>query len=132
MNLKEQEIINKYPYMFEYMKMEKPYYPIKFGFSCDDGWMPLLEKLFDDIALLDTEKAIRIFQVKEKFGGLRFYIEFAIPVTKEYSDSIHHLVTKAEDASYNTCEKCGTSPATQTTKGWITTLCSKCMENHNE
>jgi hypothetical protein len=118
MNLKEQEIIKKYEYMFEYMKVESPYYPIRFGFACGEGWNTLLEKLFDDIALLDTLKAIRIFQIKEKFGGLRFYIDFATEVTKEYSKSIHDLVTKAEEASYNICEKCG-AMACQTNIQWM-------------
>lgn len=107
----EQEIINKYPYMFELMKVESPHYPIRYGFACDNGWMPLLEILFKGIAELDTEKAVRIFDIKEKFGGLRFYIEFSTSVTKEYSDSIYNLINKAEAASYNICERCGASLA---------------------
>lgn len=126
----EQEIINKYPYMFELMKVESPHYPIRYGFACDDGWIPLLEILFKGIAELDTEKAVRIFQIKEKFGGLRFYIEFDTKV--EYSKAIYNLINKAEEASYNICERCGATPAKQTSKGWIKTLCSKCSGEKDE
>jgi hypothetical protein len=59
-------------------------------------------------------------QVKEKFGGLRFY----------YSGGdayISGVVQLAEDMSYNICEVCG-NPGTQTSSGWIRTLCSEHMQ----
>ena len=130
----EQEIIKKYEYMFEYMKDEKVHYPIRYGFACDDGWLPLLEILFKGMAELDTQKAVRIFQIKEKCGGLRFYIEFQSKnlLGEEYTNKIYDLISKAESASYNICERCGASPAKQTSKGWIKTLCSKCLGEKDE
>lgn len=54
-------------------------------------------------------------QVKEKFGGLRFYYSGG----DEY---IAGLVSMAESMSDRTCEVCG-SPGTHTEGGWIRTLC---------
>lgn len=54
-------------------------------------------------------------QVKEKFGTLRFYVD--------YGDAeVHAMIHVAESMSARTCEVCG-SPGTQNYGGWITTLC---------
>lgn len=60
-------------------------------------------------------------QVKEKFGGLRFYFSGG-------DDYIEGLVHLAECLSYKICEDCGTTHNVGTTKGWITTLCQDCYE----
>lgn len=56
-------------------------------------------------------------QVKEKFGGLRFYYSGG----DEY---IRGLEKMAEAMSYRTCEKCG-APGKPTEGGWIRTLCDE-------
>jgi hypothetical protein len=59
-------------------------------------------------------------QVKEKFGGLRFYVDGA-------DDVVHNYITFAEELSYEICERCGsTADIGQTTTGWISTLCRTC------
>jgi hypothetical protein len=59
-------------------------------------------------------------QVKEKFGGLRFYVQGA--TTKHYD-----YISFAESMSYRTCEVCG-SPGYYYTDGWHTVLCDKHAE----
>jgi hypothetical protein len=54
-------------------------------------------------------------QVKEKFGGLRFY-------TNGYTDVIGGMISMAESMSYRTCEVCG-NPGRSNNYGWISTLC---------
>ena len=71
---KYEEIINKYPWMFELMKDHR--YPISYGFQCNDGWFEVLDECFKRFDKIDVNKEIRIFQVKEKFGGLRIYTNF--------------------------------------------------------
>lgn len=56
-------------------------------------------------------------QVKEKFGGLRFYYNGG-------DDYIRGLVSMAESMSYVTCETCG-NPGKSTKGGWIQTLCKE-------
>lgn len=56
-------------------------------------------------------------QVKEKFGGLRFYYSGG-------DDYIDGVVAMAESMSYRTCEECGV-PGTTTQGGWIRTLCEE-------
>jgi hypothetical protein len=54
-------------------------------------------------------------QVKEKFGGLRFY-------TNGATDKHHNYISFAESMSYCTCEECG-APGKRYTDGWHQTLC---------
>jgi hypothetical protein len=54
-------------------------------------------------------------QVKEKFGGLRFYVNGAI-------DEHYNYISFAESMSYRTCEECG-APGKRYTDGWHRVLC---------
>lgn len=56
-----------------------------------------------------------IQQIKEKFGGLRFYIYGG-------TDTTGYYIEFAELLSYRTCEVCG-APGERRTGGWIKTLC---------
>ena len=64
------------------------------------------------------EEALKVpvaVQVKEKFGGLRFYVQAA-------TDKHYQYISFAESMSYRTCEECG-APGKTYTDGWHTTLC---------
>jgi len=63
-------------------------------------------------------------QVKEKYGGLRFYMTCG-------NDEIYSLIQKAEELSYKTCEECG-SPGEERGGSWINTLCDNCHKNWGE
>jgi hypothetical protein len=65
---------------------------------------------------------VTLDQVKEKFGTLRFYYSGG-------DDYISGLVSMAESMSAITCETCG-KPGTQTSGGWIKTICEPCVEEH--
>lgn len=60
----------------------------------------------------------KAMQVKEKFGGLRFYMNY-------YVEDLEDLISEAESQSYNICEKCG-KPGKSREGGWIVTLCDDC------
>lgn len=79
------------------------------------GWSDLLVKLINDLETLGWDG--RLSQVKEKFGGLRFYVETS-------NDAIFNRILLAEEESLRTCEVCG-SPGKQRDGGWIRTLCDE-------
>jgi hypothetical protein len=87
-------------------------------FSVDNGWLGIVQRLIVDLIELGWNK--QICQVKEKFGGLRFY-------TNECSDEMHNRIRLAEDASYLTCEKCGELGELRG-GGWMATLCDEHAE----
>ena len=99
----------------------KEYY--KDFFPVGNGWRPLVEKLVDDIILID--KGVEVLQVKEKFGGLRFYVYYA-------DDKVYDLIDKAEMESETICERCGTKDNVTTKGKWILTLCDKCRNKGKE
>jgi hypothetical protein len=63
-------------------------------------------------------------QVKEKFGGLRFYYSSGKPEHAYY-------VRFAESMSYSICEDCGTTANVRRTTGWIRTICVPCATEQN-
>lgn len=88
-------------------------------FACGPGWYPLIQDLIKDLIELGWDK--KITQVKEKFGGLRFYINSG-------SDEIHDRITKAEKESYQICEACGKEGELRNDIGWLRTLCEEHYE----
>lgn len=62
-------------------------------------------------------------QVKEKFGGLRFYVSGG-------DDETGAMISFAERMSYSICENCGVmnEEVICTGRGWVTTLCLKCRK----
>lgn len=58
-----------------------------------------------------------VHQIKEKFGGLRFYYEGG-------DEQVFGMVRMAEAWASRTCEQCG-EPGTLRPGGWVQTLCDK-------
>lgn len=71
------------------------------------------EKNFRDVP--KKTRQVVVSQVKEKFGGLRFYVDGG-------DDVVYGMISMAESMSYRTCEVCG-NPGKANSEGWITTLC---------
>jgi len=109
--------------------LENGYYrdkePIKSAdyFDCDSGWFPIIKELIEDLIELGWDK--QICCVKEKFGGLRFYINSG-------SDEIFNRITKAERDSYGICEVTGEPGELRTDLGWYSTLCDSEYEKRKE
>jgi hypothetical protein len=77
------------------------------------GWSDLVAEIY---AALPEDAYI--CQVKEKWGGLRFYIGAG---TRELWD----LIDDVEARSYTVCEQCG-KPGKLRPGGWVLTLCDEC------
>jgi hypothetical protein len=84
--------------------------------SCGDGWLQLLHDCIAELIAADWDK--HILQIKEKFGGLRFYIGSG-------SEEIYEIISKYETLSYKTCEVCGETGELRNDIGWYRTLCDK-------
>jgi hypothetical protein len=88
--------------------------------SVSEGWYDLIKSLIDELIALGWDR--RVHQVKEKFGGLRFYVE-NIPEGGE------EIITKYESLSYKMCEKCGEEGQLRGGNGqWLRTLCEEHAE----
>lgn len=84
--------------------------------SVDNGWLGLIKELIEK--LIDLEWDQQICQIKEKFGGLRFYISSG-------SDEIYKVIKIFEELSYEVCESCGKPGKPRDDIGWLLTLCDE-------
>jgi hypothetical protein len=70
--------------------------------DCDSGWWPLIGELHQKALEIDPD--YRIYQIKEKFGALRFYFSASNPLL---SANIQQIVDSYEKKSTTVCEKTG-------------------------
>ncbi len=120
----------KYPEMFS-----QPYG----GFAVGTGWWPIIESLCANIQnhinwknetrerllkdnpynhkIPEAVPQVVVAQIKEKFGGLRFYYDGG-------DDQVHGMVRMAEAWADRSCEECG-KPGERYSGGWIRTLCEE-------
>lgn len=116
----EAKLIERFPTYFADMYGDPTKTCMAFGCECGKGWFDLIFRLCEDIEKANPEN-FKVEQVKEKFGGLRFYYSGG-------SQEVHSLVDKAESDSYNICENCGTRDNVTSEGSWILTLCKNCRE----
>ena len=98
-------------------------YGPNFYFGVGQGWAKLLFDLSQEVMDLCRERGVvppKVLQVKEKFGGLRVYMEYV------GIDDMGEITYKYEKESYNICERCGKPGSTKGSTGWIKTLCTEC------
>jgi len=90
----------------------------RFYFEVGDGWFELIYDLCKKLE--NTSRSPKASQVKEKFGGLKFYVDDETPAQTK-------LISTAEKASYEICEKCGVPGDTkeETKVSWIKTRCKE-------
>ena len=77
------------------------------------GWAKFINNLYDA-----KPRRVMVTQVKEKFGGLRFYISGA-------PEWYHDLIWHYELESKKVCEECGKPGKMRPDLGWIKTFCDE-------
>jgi hypothetical protein len=116
------------------------FFRMNFGFEHGDGWFKLVWNLCEDLDKLEKERwakipadekaslllkgedsGLRVVQVKEKFGTLRFYVDNA-------DDAMYKRIHKAEHDSSSVCEICGKPAKLDESMAWVRTLCPDHMK----
>ena len=129
----DKKLCEKYPKIFKNRNGSMQETCMYWGFSHDDGWYDIIDSLCASIQNhinnkryqfremsqedFDEEHQVVAAQVKEKFGGLRFYVDGG-------DDWVYGAISMAESISYRTCEVCGAPGKTRGT-GWIRTTCDE-------
>jgi hypothetical protein len=70
--------------------------------DCGEGWFDLIVELDRELNEIDPD--YKIFQIKEKFGGLRFYISGSNPLLTK---TLQAKIDEYEKKSYSICEVTG-------------------------
>ena len=124
----EDKLFAKYSKIFGQRKLPMTQTCMCWGIDTGDGWYKIID-LLCELLQWDTDHnnypQIEATQVKEKFGGLRFY-------TNGENDHQSGLINYASALSEITCEKCGSMEEVTQTEGWIVTLCLKCMAEYKK
>lgn len=123
-----EQIVAEYPKIF----------PKDFHFECGPGWITLIDGLCACIQHhVDWKISQAAYakepppdasiqpvaaQVKEKFAGLRFYVDGG-------DDATYGMITHAELMSTTICEECG-NLGTLRGGNWLRTLCDKHHEEN--
>lgn len=106
-------------------------FPEDFWFEYSDGWYDLTDNLCHQIQSFidsnDNVKQIVASQFKEKFGGLRAYID-PEDGESDIDDNIYQFIRTAEKISETTCETCGKPGKIQTKNYWMKCSCPECVE----
>jgi hypothetical protein len=104
--------------------------------SYPKGWVTIVEKCIKLVAKQNS--LIRIDQIKEKFGGLRFY--YTVIDTQQEEDSLFDTplqdrISCLEYVCSHICEECGTTLDVTTglldpskKYGWLHTYCDRCRK----
>jgi len=117
----EQKLFTECPNLFS----DRSKTLMRFGFPNGDGWFDLIYKASKKIEAIVSQMPIeernnyRAFQIKEKFGSLRFYMS-------TQNEEIDNIIREVEQESIKTCQQCGKSGEFVTINGWRQVLCSNC------
>lgn len=125
---KNKELVKKYPFLL-------PRDMISYGWHgsftlLDDmpvGWRKAFgERMCEEIRAQLVKEGLldkyEVAQIKEKFGGLRWY-------DNGISKEVDRIVAKYEKLSERTCIVCG-DRATKLRKVWITPMCDICVNRY--
>lgn len=132
-----EELSTKYPEMYK---------DVYCGISIHEGWFEIVRCLSDriyshykhqiqtrerllkdnpyDHPIPEATEFPKVAQIKEKFGGLRFYVDGG----DEYT---YGAIAIAESWADRTCETCG-APGTRRSGGWVRTLCDTHEAEHQK
>ncbi len=86
---------------------------------CPEGWKDIVERLIVDLIVLGWNREVH--QIKDKFGGLRFYVD-------KDSAGIIERIYAAENESMRTCEECG-KPGQRVYLGNGAYIATRCEEH---
>jgi hypothetical protein len=114
------ELLQAHPRLF-HGSIDRPYaaegYP-----NCEEGWRDLLERACARIeAALGEGSTFRVFQIKEKFGALRFYWDGEM--SGAVKAKVEEAIALATARSSCTCEICGVEGRLYSRGGWLATAC---------
>ena len=87
------------------------------------GWALIVMKCHRELQHLDP--GYRIAQIKEKFGGLRYYFDSTVPYDSITYDIMRCVVNEAEAQCARTCQLCGAEGTLRNNGGCYKTLCDE-------
>lgn len=159
---KEKELLTTFNDIFrDYFEKDIRQSCMSWGIACGNGWYGIIYQLCSDITKLTKDKDIEVIadQVKEKFGGLRFYYHtkgkrnsrfwysirtffythrwgrqynYVVKLRMKFFMTTEEKIEKlVREAEIKSVETCEVcgQPGTRGDGGWVRTLCKKCEKD---
>ena len=129
---------------------------VDFAFTvsgCGKGWKPLIRTAFETFKSQEAKsyfwwQRVYVAQIKEKFGGLRIYVDTPAswyfdhyikygddPIYAKFGETVEvdRVISDLEGKSFKTCENCGKTQEEDSSvapagPGWIKTYCHACRK----
>lgn len=131
-------ICEKFPELFRDRRKPMNQTCMCWGFSIGEGWHQLLYDLCEKLDYIREQTGLlTVFdQIKEKFGGGRFYYhidgsscKLEKKMVELWASLINSLVGRAENESDETCAVCGKKyyGGHITVGGWVYDSCKECL-----
>lgn len=98
------------------------------GFTCEDGWEPLIREVSEKLEPLCIGNNNRAGQVKQKFGGLRIYMDYDENISVEDRNKIFEITVDAQTKSWEICELCGNPGELRNVKHYVSVKCDDCFK----
>lgn len=101
--------------------------------SCGDGWKEIIRNTDEKLKYIDPDYTIA--QIKEKFGGLRYYFDSSLEYGSIAHEIMDDIVRAAEYEASRTCELCGANKSSDKVevrlhKYWYFGYCQPCADKH--
>ena len=132
----DRKLCEDFPYIFRDRNAPMSKTCMCFGFP-SDGWYKPIREICEMMEKIRQRTGIVYVadQVKEKFGGLRFYfhddrrlLQISPFRRKQWHGFMSRFVTKQELLCESICEGCG-NPAKPSNGPWIKVLCEECLKD---
>jgi len=91
--------------------------PIWYGFVTPEGWAEIVLALHTRIRTKYPD--YNVYQVKQKFGSLRYYCSV------RGDDEVNQWISEAVEQAAKTCEVCSGPAELRKQQGWWSTLCDE-------
>jgi len=93
------------------------------GFSCFEGWKPIIVRLLERISLIvkelpsDERRTFAVLEIRQKFGTLTVYLSGGL------TPAMSEAIDAAREASMVSCEVCGAAGTLAERRGWTSVKC---------
>ena len=142
----QDNLFEKYPQIFQDRNKSWAETRMCDGICCGDGWYDLIDKMCEYItSMIEANPHTHYtrpvaLQVKEKFGGLRFYLTWVEnEAAKKHKapeekvkimsqSEIDGIINFTEFLSNTTCEVCGKRGEQFSKNNWVYTRCTEHKE----
>jgi hypothetical protein len=106
------------------------------------GWVPLIDPLVAKVESINEKFPlgdVKVVQIKEKFGGLRFYFHTSYEQDRDEPEhelwldevaKLNQMIDEASEASFSACNDCCKPGKQHTIRGWYATLCEACADDY--